>query len=134
MGWFCMSELNIVAEWFRYAQNDLISARHLFETIYPKQLEIASYHCQQCAEKALKAFIIGKDIEPPKTHDLKLLCKMCQDINSSFADIVNQCANLTSYGSAARYPDELSPDENIVKRLISEAQQVYDFCISKIEG
>ena len=104
----------------------------MFETIYPKQLEISSYHCQQCAEKALKAFLISKGIEPPKIHDLKRLCKMCQDIDSSFVDIVNQCANLTSYGSAARYPDELSPDENTVKRLLNESQQVYDFCISKI--
>jgi len=96
-----MSELDIAYEWLRYANNDLVVAKHCFEALYPKQKEIASYHCQQCAEKALKAFLIYKDIEPPKTHDLK-------------------------------FPDELCPDENMVKTAIYEAQKVYNFCEKKI--
>ena len=32
-----MSENKIVQEWFRISQNDLISARHLYNDIYPKQ-------------------------------------------------------------------------------------------------
>jgi HEPN domain-containing protein len=126
-----MSERNIVDEWLRYALNDLIVANHCFNDLHPKQTEIASYHCQQSAEKALKAFLIYKDIEPPKTHDLKLLCKMCLDIDSSFSGISSPCARLTPYGVTARYPDELSPDENMVKIAIHEAQQVYDFCMAK---
>jgi len=124
-----MSGHNIVDEWLRYAYNDIVVAKHCFEDLNPKQTEIASYHCQQCAEKALKAFLIYKDIEPPKIHDLKLLCRMCQDIDGSFADIANLCAHLTPYGVTARYPDELSPDEAMVQLAISKAQQVYDFCI-----
>ena len=126
-----MSGLEIIKEWLRYAHNDLIVAKHCLENLHPKQTEIASYHCQQSAEKSLKAFLINKNIEPPKTHDLKLLCKMCQNIDSSFLEIANHCAHLTPYGVAARYPDELSPDENMVKLAISKAQQVYDFCTSK---
>jgi HEPN domain-containing protein len=126
-----MSEPDVVKEWFRYAHNDLIVAKHCFEDLYPKQTEIASYHCQQCAEKALKAFLLFKDIEPQKIHDLKVLCKMCQDIDNSFADIIIQCAHLNPYGVAVRYPDELSPDEEMVKIAINDAQQVYDFCVGK---
>ncbi|MDR3020143.1 MAG: HEPN domain-containing protein [Treponema sp.] len=122
----------IVKEWLRYAQNDLIVAKHCFEDLHPKQTEIASYHCQQSAEKSLKAFLVNNNIEPLKTHDLKLLCKMCHDINSAFSEITSQCAHLTPFGVATRYPDELSPDENMVKLAINKAQQVYDFCILKI--
>jgi len=125
-----MSEYKIAAEWLRYAQNDLVVAKHCVEDMNPKQTEIASYHCQQCAEKALKAFLIYKDIEPPKIHDLKVLCKMCQDIDASFAGIVSQCAHLTPYGVTVRYPDELSPNEDMVKIAIKEAQQVYDMAVS----
>ena len=121
-----MSEPKIAAEWLRYAQNDLVVAKHCIENLHPKQTEIASYHCQQCAEKALKAFLIYKDIEPPRIHDLKVLCKMCQNFDNSFAGITSQCAHLTPYGVTARYPDELSPSENMVKLAINEAQQVYD--------
>ena len=127
-----MSETEIAKEWLRYANNDLIVAKHCFEDLYPKQTEIASYHCQQCAEKALKAFLIYKDIEPPKTHDLKLLCKMCIEHDESFSNIAIYCSNLTPYGISVRYPDELCPDENMVKIAIHESQKVYDFCIVKI--
>jgi HEPN domain-containing protein len=124
-----MSEHRISAEWLRYAQNDLVVAKHCIEDLNPKQTEIASYHCQQCAEKALKAFLIYKNMEPPKIHDLKVLCKMCQDIDTAFAGIASQCAHLTPYGVTVRYPDELSPNEDMVKRAINEAQQVYDLTI-----
>ena len=125
-----MSEPDIVKEWFRYAHNDLIVAKHCFEDLYPKQTEIASYHCQQCAEKALKAILLFHDKELLKTHDLMVLCKLCEDIDSTFANIAIQCAHLNPYGVAVRYPDELSPDEEMVKLAINEAQQVYDFCVS----
>jgi HEPN domain-containing protein len=126
-----MNGRNIVDEWLHYALNDLIVANHCFNDLHPKQTEIASYHCQQCAEKALKAFLLYKNIEPPKIHDLKLLCTMCQDIESSFSGITGPCSHLTPYGVTARYPNELSPDENMVKLALHEAQQVYDFCITK---
>ena len=126
-----MNEHSIADEWFRYANNDLIVAKHCFEDLRPRQTEIASYHSQQCAEKSLKAFLLFKNIEPPKMHDLKVLCKMCQDIDNSFTDITIQCAHLNPYGIAVRYPDELSPSEEMVERAINEAQQVFDFCINK---
>jgi len=128
-----MNGYKIASEWLRYAHNDIVVAKHCFEDLHPKQTEIASYHCQQCAEKALKAFLIYKDIEPPKIHDLKLLCKMCLDIDGSFADIAVLCAHLTPYGVTVRYPDELSPDETMTKLAIEEARRVYDFCTAKIK-
>ena len=127
-----MNELDIANEWLRYANNDLIVAKHCFEDLYPKQTEIASYHCQQCAEKALKAYLSYKKIEFEKTHDLKLLNKLCQDNDSSFAQIMIQCSHLNPYSVAVRYPNELSPDENMVKIAIVNAQDVYDFCAGKI--
>ena len=128
-----MSDHKLVTEWFRYANNDLIVAKHCFNDLYPKQTEIAGYHCQQCAEKALKAFLIFNSMEPPKIHDLRVLCKMCKDINPSFLEIANQCSRLTAYGVATRYPDELVPDINMITLAIIEAQQVYDFCLEKIK-
>jgi hypothetical protein len=32
--------------------------------------EIICFHCQQSAEKYLKAFLFSNDIEPDKTHNL----------------------------------------------------------------
>jgi len=54
---------------------------------------------------------------------------MCQDIDSVFAGIVSHCARLTPYGVTVRYPDELSPNEDMVENAINEAQQIYDLVI-----
>ena len=129
-----MSGNNIIDEWIRYANNDLIVAKHCFEDLNPKQTEIASYHCQQCAEKALKAFLLYKNMELPKIHDLRVLCKMCQDIDNSFVDIAVLCAHLNPYGVTIRYPNELAPSEDMVKLAIDKAQQIYDFCESKTKS
>jgi HEPN domain-containing protein len=43
-----MLDKDLLADWLRHAANDLISARHLFEDLYPKQTEIAAYLSQQC--------------------------------------------------------------------------------------
>jgi HEPN domain-containing protein len=127
-----MSGIDVVKEWFRYALNDLISARHLFEDLYPKQAEIASYLSQQCAEKALKGFLVYHDVAYPRIHDLKVLCTMCRQIDPSFDTIEAICAHLTPFAVTARYPEELSPDESIARAAIEKAQNVYDFCIAKV--
>ena len=59
-----------VLEWERFAEMDYVTANHLDKTLYPKPMEIICYHCQQCAEKYLKALTehLGKEIE--RTHDL----------------------------------------------------------------
>ena len=127
-----MSDLSLVQEWFRYSQNDLISARHLFENVYPKQIEIACYLSQQCAEKSLKGFLIFKDIDPPRTHDLVKLCQLCINYDSTFSKISNICSDLTPYGVGVRYPNQLTVDDVLTKSAISKAQLIYDFCVGKI--
>ncbi|GMO42217.1 MAG: HEPN domain-containing protein [Treponemataceae bacterium] len=129
-----MPEIDLVKEWLRYANNDLISARHLFEDLYPKQTEISAYHCQQCAEKALKAFLFFNDIEPPRIHDLIRLCELCKNIDGEFSELDAYCKNLNPFGSEIRYPNELAADEYIAKAAIDRAQKIYDFCTAKIGG
>jgi len=127
-----MSDTKLVREWLKYSQNDLISARHLYNNLNPKQTEIACYLSQQCAEKALKGFILFKDIEPPKTHNLIELCQICINYDKSFLEILDDCADLTPYGVAVRYPNELAIDDAIAKLAIDKAQLIYDFCDKKV--
>jgi len=44
--------------------------------------------------------------------------------------MVAECAHLTPFGVTARYPAEISPDENMVKTAIVKAEQVYDLVVS----
>lgn len=43
-----------VSRWMNMAEQDYGVSKHLFETYYPKPLEIICYHCQQAAEKAIQ--------------------------------------------------------------------------------
>ena len=112
-----MSDSKIVQEWLRISQNDLTSAQHLYNDLYPKQTEIACYHSQQCAEKALKGYLVSKNVEPPYTHNLVELCQMCIKYEETFSDILDPCSDLNPYGVAVKYPNELAVDEVIAKKL-----------------
>jgi HEPN domain-containing protein len=127
-----MPDKEFIADWIRHATNDLIVARHSFEDLYPKQTEIAAYLSQQCAEKALKAFLVANDIEPPKIHNLRILCELCKDIDANFTVMKDNCEQLNPFGAEIRYPNELAADEPIAKAAIERAQKVYDFCTQKI--
>jgi len=72
-----------------------------------------------------------KGIEPPRTHNLIELCQICMKHNYAFLEILDACADLTPYGVAVRYPNELAVDDIIAKSTINKAQIIYDFCNSK---
>jgi len=127
-----MSDIELVYNWLRHSQNNLTVARHSFYDLYPKQTEIACYLCQQCAETALKAYLVYLNIEPPRTHNLVELCNLCIEQDSEFSVIKENCARLTPYGVETRYPNELAVDEKITEQAVLMAQKVYDFCSAKI--
>jgi HEPN domain-containing protein len=127
-----MSDIKLVKDWFQHSYNDLISAKHLFDNVYPKQIDISCYLCQQCAETALKGFLAYKDCDPPKIHDLTILCKYCIKYDTAFEIIHPLCADLTDYGVITRYPNELETDEAAAKTALEKAKAVYAFCLEKI--
>lgn len=56
-----------IRQWLFKARHDLRSASRLF-TDEPPILDTAAYHCQQAAEKALKAFLVLHDVQFSKIH------------------------------------------------------------------
>ena len=63
-------------DWLRFAQANYDSAKYLYDSpLHPKPLEIICYHCQQAAEKAVKALIVyfGSRGGMPKVHDISFL-------------------------------------------------------------
>jgi HEPN domain-containing protein len=59
--------LDEVRVWLRKASGDLLSARILVEQS-PLVLGPAAFHCQQAAEKALKAFLVWRSVPFEKVH------------------------------------------------------------------
>ena len=107
-------------QWIKMAETDYGVAQHLFQTFYPKPYEIICYHCQQAAEKAIKALIIknGSQGGLPKKHDLSFLLNQIKnqvDIEEKYYDYAD---TLTPYGISIRYPNELFLEERHAKEAL----------------
>ena len=122
-----MKNSDVVKEWIAFAEMDYLTAKHLYENMYPKPLEIICYHCQQCAEKLLKAALIANNVSLQKTHDLGLLAEMLQEYISVDENYINICNDLTPYGIKIRYPQELFIEEYHVENALKATQQLRDW-------
>ena len=113
--------------WLFKAGNDLASARKLMsgEDTIP---DTAIYHAQQCAEKALKAYLAFRNQPIQRSHDLELLSDLCSDLNAQFNSIKEDAELLTPYHAAFRYPDiVLMPDKDDVVEAIEKAERIFSF-------
>lgn len=101
--------------------------------MHPKPLEIICYHCQQSAEKALKALILRNDQYIKKSHDLLLLLQCI----AGFVDIDSiklDCAELTNYSVVTRYPYSFgdSIDDTRTDKAIASAEKILNFVLNAI--
>jgi len=74
----------------------------------------------------------NQNIEPSRTHDLRLLCKACADFDEGFNQISNACNRLTAFGVQPRYPFEMQVTDNDVSVAIADADNVLAFVIQKL--
>jgi HEPN domain-containing protein len=107
-------------------------ARHAYENIHPKQIFITCYHCQQAAEKALKAYLIFKNTSFERTHDLVVLQGQCLDHDENFNDLLTDCSILTPYVTQARYPNTVEITETETESALRRAERIVHFCTSRI--
>ena len=127
-----MSELDIVNEWMQIAYDDYDSAKFLYDNKVPKPLEIICYHCQQSAEKSLKAYICSNDIDIPKTHEVKRVCMQCSETDASFTALFDDCEELEVYATETRYPIRIEIDDTHAERALCKALRIYEFVSKKI--
>lgn len=126
-----MSKTKEALTWFKSAQDDLTASRVIVEKKAPAW--VACFHCQQAAEKALKAAQIYFLADFQKEHDLEvLLCSLKRIIDVN--PISKDAAELTDFYVATRYPgikeSELTIEDAIL--AIKSAQKILDFVKKQI--
>ena len=94
--------------WLMRAAEDLRAAEHDLTARPPLTGDVA-FHAQQCAEKALKAFLTWHDVAFRRTHDLAEIGRQCMDLDVSLAGVVQRAERLTAFAWVFRYPE--APDE-----------------------
>lgn len=118
--------------WLVKARTDLGSAHKLASgpDAYP---DVAIYHCQQAAEKALKGFLTCHGQRFEKVHNLPLLVAQAMAFQPEFSELLDAAERLTPYATLFRYPgDVLEPDPIELTQAMADAERVYAFILERL--
>lgn len=110
--------------WLAKAEEDFGAAQHLLSG-GDRFLGAVGFHCQQSAEKFLKAYLVWRQTDFPKTHDITELLDILAGVDAQFSQSLRESTVLTKYAVETRYPanlPELTPD--VARELIRIAGDV----------
>ena len=118
--------------WLTKAASDLRTA-HILGAADDAPLDTAIYHCQQAAEKAVKAFLVHCGVTPEKTHDVRNLTLQAAEHEPRFNELIGMAGALTPYAWEFRYPDDLAetyPTREEFDEALQQAQTIHDFVVN----
>src|SRR5437899_12674904 len=91
------------ARWVRKAEEDWDGARTLAARKPPLR-DLVCFHCQQAAEKYLKATLQEQGAVVPRTHNLEELLDLLLPHDATLAPLRRLLISLTQYAVDYRYP------------------------------
>jgi HEPN domain-containing protein len=116
-------------EWLRRAKSNLTRAKQL----KPDEVlwEDLCFDTQQATEKAVKAVLVLRGIEFPKTHDIRALLTLLAQAQQVPPDIW-EAVDLTDYAVETRYPGRIEAvtedeyDEAVIlaERVVRWVEQI----------
>ena len=126
-------EIELAREWVLLSREDLESARDLINAAEPK-IRVACYLSQQAVEKVLKAYLqLRQPAALAKTHSLDLLLDSCKQHDAGFAEIRHECAWLSDFAVAVRYPGfEPQPTVEWARAALAAAESAFDFVLDRL--
>jgi HEPN domain-containing protein len=116
----------VAAEWFEKAEHDLKAAAYLLKMKGECPTDTVCFHAQQAVEKYLKAWMVVRGAEFPKTHDIEaLLAKMPRTVAVQLTP--EDQRRLTAYATITRYPGSYEPismaEARHAVRLVRQVQK-----------
>jgi HEPN domain-containing protein len=90
-------------EWVRKAEADFRGALRLASADEPFH-DLVAFHCQQCAEKYLKAMLEEQGLPIPKSHALDDLLALLLPVQGTLGSVRRGLLFLTDFAVDPRYP------------------------------
>jgi HEPN domain-containing protein len=113
-----------VRGWLLRASEDLRAGRHDL-TASPPLLNDVAFHAQQCAEKAMKAYLVYREQPFRKTHNLTELGGAVARLEPSLAALMRSASLMTEFAWRFRYPGELATvSQDDAVRALDTAESV----------
>lgn len=116
---------DLVRQWLAKAEEDYSLAAHLVSE-RSSWLTATGFHCQQAAEKFIKAFLVVHQVEFPKTHDIEELLDLAARVDAILADSLRGASVLTQHAVATRYPQTPVLTAEDAKKALALAGKVRD--------
>lgn len=91
-------------EWVRKADYDL-GTTIIIRKYIPEYTDILAFHCHQAVEKYLKCLLEYHSIPFKKSHDLRYLLDLFENIIPITSNKYDKAIKLNSFGVKIRYPD-----------------------------
>ena len=116
----------LAISWLHKARGDFAVARLLIDGGEPHP-DSGVYHCQQAAEKSLKALLTMDESPFPKSHNLRILLDLTLPLHPELSSLINACIVLTPYATEFRYPGDIfEPDQSEATEALLLAQSIVD--------
>ena len=128
-------ETRLSRQWLEKAEGDLSSAGYLL-TLPDAQcrFDVICFHAQQCAEKALKAFLVLRKIPFERIHDLGELLELC-GVDQDLVRELDEIDLLTPYAVESRYPGDWEPfDRCKAEEAVALAQKTHEAIAKRLKG
>ena len=91
-------------DWIAKAEADYLAAADLARRRKLPLHDMVCFHCQQSAEKYLKARLEEGSVNFPKTHDLETLLTLTIPLEPLWAALIPATKRLKPFGVLIRYP------------------------------
>lgn len=118
--------------WLIKADNDIKIIEH--ELMLPESERVNDaicFHCQQAAEKYLKALLIFNESDVPKTHNIEYLQSLLKERHPDISEI--EVRDLSLFGVDIRYPDNFyQPTNEEVEYYTALVMKIRDIVKLKI--
>jgi len=121
-----------VDEWIFKAEGDFLTAGRELRARKAPNYDAVCFHCQQCAEKYLKATLQDNKKHIPKIHYLLELLALIMKFDTSYEFLRADLDTLEDYSVRYRYPGE-SADKEEAKAAYKAAKVVREFVRQKLE-
>lgn len=120
------------ADWLDKANEDLAFTRAGFRET--EHYALVLFHCQQVAEKALKAYLVHVGKRFGKTHFLSSLLNLVMAVDEEFRQFKHECRSLDKYYIVTRYPVDWTAADTRqeAQQGLEQATELLEFVERKI--
>ena len=128
-----LSDSRRFLDWINAAYDDCQAAELLRQDSDLNNM--TAFHCQQCAEKSLKGYILAKSGQALDGHNLPWLCKRAAKIDGSFFQWLDEAADLNRCYIETRYPTDIPTEisDPETARLVEMTRKLFFYIAEDLD-